>query len=424
MSIYDMDRGEYTMRSALSKVNEVDQQQTMYRILFAISLVHLLNDSVQAVIPAIFPILQQSMNLTFLQLGMIGFSLNMTASVMQPVIGWYTDKKPSPYLLPIGMVFTFFGMIGLALANQFILVFLSVCLVGLGSAVFHPEGARVAYMAAGARRGLAQSIFQVGGNAGQSLAPIMTILIFVPLGQFGAIWFTISAAVAFLVLLYIASWYLGNIRHTASVSKPKVERKTTIESIEIRKKVKIAILLLIFLVFARSWYHAGITNFYPFYLISEYGLSIKDAQVYIFLFLAAGAVGTFFGGPLADRYGKRNVIMFSMLGSAPLAMFLPFVSIEWAYPIFLVNGFIILSSFSVTVVYAQELVPGKIGTVSGLIIGLAFGLGAIGSLALGGLVDLLGLKTVMIAAGFLPIIGLVSAFLPSDRKLREWADAS
>ncbi|WP_439644818.1 MFS transporter [Caldalkalibacillus mannanilyticus] len=266
------------------------QQQTMYRILFAISFVHLLNDSVQAVIPAIFPILQQTMNLTYLQLGFIGFALNMTASVMQPVIGAYTDRKPSPYLLPMGMVFTFFGMLGLALANQFYLVFLSVCLVGLGSAVFHPEGARVAYMAAGTRRGLAQSIFQVGGNAGQSLAPIMMILIFVPLGQLGAIWFTILAAVAFLVLLYIASWYTAKLR----VDQPKKKLQSVRAMSPARKKqVQMGILLLIFLVFARSWYHAGITNFYPFYLINDYGITINQAQIFIFLFLGAGAVGTF-----------------------------------------------------------------------------------------------------------------------------------
>jgi FSR family fosmidomycin resistance protein-like MFS transporter len=357
------------------------------------------------------------MNLSFLQLGFIGFALNMTASVMQPVVGWYTDKKPSPYLLPLGMLFTFLGMLGLALSSHYGLVLLSVVLVGVGSAVFHPEGSRVVYMAAGQRRGLAQSIFQVGGNGGQSLAPIMTALIFVPLGQFGAIWFTIPAAVAFLVLLYTASWSLNRLK----MFQPIKKRNDTAEINTKRKKqVIFGMTLLVFLVFARSWYHAGITNYYPFYLIQDYGLTIKSAQIYIFLFLAAGALGTFCGGPLADRFGKRNIIMLSMLCSAPLALILPHVSLFWAYPIFLINGFIILSSFSVTVVYAQELVPGKIGTVTGLIIGLAFGMGAIGSVALGGLVDVFGLKTIMVLTGFLPLIGLLTILLPSDKKLIEW----
>ncbi|GAA0348713.1 MFS transporter [Bacillus horti] len=394
-------------------------QQTTYRVLFAISFVHLLNDSIQSVIPAIFPILQESMNLTYFQLGMIGFALNMTASIMQPFVGFYTDKRPSPFLLPMGMFFTFLGMLGLAFASNFYFVLLSVVLVGVGSAVFHPEGSRVVYLAAGQRRGLAQSIFQVGGNAGQALAPIMTVLIFVPLGQFGAIWFTFVAAMASIVLLFVARWAKERMHVFAPPKKSQAVRKVNPEKI---KAVRIAMGLLLFFIFARSWYHASITNYYPFYLMQEYGLLVEEAQIYIFIFLAAGAVGTFMGGPLADRFGKKKIILFSMLGSAPLTLILPYVSQEWAYAIFLINGFIILSSFSVTVVYAQELVPGKIGTVTGLTIGLAFGMGALGSLALGGLVDIFSLTPVMIAAGFLPLIGVVAYFLPSDQKLREWAE--
>jgi FSR family fosmidomycin resistance protein-like MFS transporter len=404
------------MQAAVTKPGATPQT-TMYRILFAISFVHLLNDTVQAVIPAIFPILAQSMNLSFLQIGFIGFALNMTASVMQPVVGWYTDKRPSPYLLPLGMVFTFLGMLGLALSNHYGLVLLSVALVGIGSAVFHPEGSRVVYIAAGQRRGLAQSIFQVGGNGGQSLGPIMALLIFVPLGQFGAIWFTILAGLAFLVLLYIALWSINRLKMVQPVKKRNEKGEISTKR---KKQVIFGMTLLLFLVFARSWYHAGITNYYPFYLIQDYGLTYKDAQIFIFLFLAAGALGTFCGGPLADRFGKRNIIMLSMLCSAPLALLLPHASLFWAYPIFLINGFIILSSFSVTVVYAQELVPGKIGTVTGLIIGLAFGMGAIGSVALGGLVDVFGLKTIMVLTGLLPLIGLLTMLLPSDQKLMEW----
>lgn len=394
-------------------------QKTTYKILFAISFVHLLNDSVQSVIPAIFPILQESMNLTFFQLGLIGFAINMTGSVMQPVVGLYTDKKPSPYLLPLGMVFTFLGMLGLAFASSFYFVLLSVVFVGIGSAVFHPEGSRVVYLAAGQRRGLAQSIFQVGGNGGQALAPIMTALIFVPLGQFGAIWFTIVAAVGCVVLLFVARWSKQRMHVFTPPKKAQAVRKVNPEKI---KAVKAAMALLLFFIFARSWYNAGITNFYPFYLMQEFGLKIEQAQIYIFIFLAAGALGTFLGGPLADRFGKKTIILFSMLGSAPLALILPFANPMWTYVIFFINGFILLSSFSVTVVYAQELVPGKVGMVSGLTVGLAFGMGALGSVALGGLVDLFDLKSVMITAGFLPLIGALAYFLPSDRQLKEWAE--
>lgn len=394
-------------------------QKTTYKILFAISFVHLLNDSVQSVIPAIFPILQESMNLTFFQLGLIGFAINMTGSVMQPVVGLYTDKKPSPYLLPLGMVFTFLGMLGLAFATSFSFVLLSVVFVGIGSAVFHPEGSRVVYLAAGQRRGLAQSIFQVGGNGGQALAPIMTALIFVPLGQFGAIWFTIVAAVACVVLLFVARWSKQRMHVFTPPKKAQAVRKVNPEKI---KAVKAAMALLLFFIFARSWYHAAITNYYPFYLMQEFGLRVEQAQIYIFIFLVAGALGTLFGGPLADRFGKKNIILFSMLGSAPLALILPFANPMWTYVIFFIGGFIVLSSFSVTVVYAQELVPGKVGMVSGLTVGLAFGMGALGSVALGGLVDLFDLKSIMITAGFLPLIGALAYFLPSDRQLREWAE--
>ncbi len=393
-------------------------QQSMYRILFAISFVHLLNDSVQAVIPAIFPILEKSMNLSYLQLGIISFALNMTSSIMQPVVGWYADKKPLPFLLPLGMGCTFIGMLGLAFAPNYFMIVLSVLFVGLGSAVFHPEGSRVAYMAAGSRRGLAQSIYQVGGNTGNSLAPIMTVLIFVPLGQRGAIWFTAVAALASVVLIFIASWYQKQLGVNPRVIKQKPTKQINKEKM---KRIRYAIMLLVLLVFARSWYGASISNFFALYLIDEYSLLIEEAQVYIFIFLAAGVAGTFFGGPLADRFGKRNLIMFSMLASAPLAIILPHVNLFWLYPIFFINGFIILSSFSVTVVYAQELVPGKIGMVSGLIVGLAFGMGAIGSVVLGGLADLFGLKLVMILSGFLPLIGILTIFLPSDKKINSWA---
>lgn len=392
---------------------------TYYPILFAISLVHLFNDSIQSVIPAIFPILKDSMDLSFFQVGMIAFTLNVTASVMQPVVGLYTDAKPSPFLLPAGMVSTFLGMLGLAYAPNFGFVLLSVVFVGLGSAVFHPEASRVAHLAAGDRRGLAQSIYQVGGNSGQSLAPIMTALIFVPLGQFGAIWFTLVAAAAITVNLFVARWYGKIVQIQSSLRKKSAHDRPLLP--KRKKQIIFAMFIVVTFVFARTWYHSGITNFYAFFLMDEYGIKLDAAQIYIFLFLAAGAVGTFLGGPMADRFGKRNVMLFSMLGSAPFALILPHVNLYWAYVISLLSGFIILSSFSVLVVYAQELLPGRIGLVSGLILGLAFGMGAIGSATLGGLADLLGISAIIKLSAFLPFFGFLAFLLPSDTTLRQWA---
>lgn len=396
------------------------EEQTMYSILCIIGMCHLLNDTLQAVIPAMFPILEDSLGLTFTQLGLIAFTLNMVASVLQPVIGMYTDKRPMPYALPIGLTSSMFGMLGLAFASNFAMILISVFFIGIGSATFHPEGSRVAYLAAGPRRGFAQSIFQVGGNAGQALAPLITALILVPLGQFGSIWFTLVAAVAVAFLLYIAKWYKERLFIMKERSKQTPEQAPNIP----KKAVSFAIIMLIFIVFARSWYQNALSNFYQFYAIEKYGLTIAEAQLYIFTFLLAGAIGTFIGGPLADRFGKRTIILFSLLSPAPLALLLPFVP-GWVAIVFLgLIGLFLMSSFSVAVVYAQELVPGKIGMMSGLIVGLAFGMGAIGSVALGSLIDVVGLKTTMIAVSPLPLLGLLTYLLPSDQKIKDWYDTS
>ncbi|MBM7703655.1 MFS transporter [Metabacillus iocasae] len=391
------------------------ETRTMYNILFLISLGHFLNDSMQSVIPAIFPIIGKSMSLSFTQIGWIAFVLNMTSSIMQPVFGYYADKRSSPFLLPLAMSFSMIGMVGLAFAPSFYWVLLSVFFVGLGSAIFHPEGSRVAYMAAGEKRGLAQSIYQVGGNTGQSMAPLFTAFIFVPLGQIGSIWFTVLAAVAIVVLLYVSTWYKQKLRLTQPVRK----QGRTVQSKPLKKQVKFAMALLVFLVFARSWYGSGISNYYQFYLIDYYNLTIKSAQFYLFVFMIAGVLGTFFGGPLADRFGKRNIMMLSMLGAAPLTLLLPYVPLIAVTPFFFLIGFILSSSFSVTVVYAQELLPGKIGMVSGLIVGLAFGMGALGSIVLGKLADVYSLRFIMILCSFLPLIGVLTWLLPTDKRIHE-----
>ncbi|KPU51872.1 MULTISPECIES: MFS transporter [Bacillus] len=401
---------------AVSQKNTVETP-TIYRILFAISFGHFLNDSMQAVVPALFPILEKTMNLSYMQVGWIAFALNMTSSIMQPVFGMYSDKKPSPFLLPLGMFSSMLGMIGLAFAPNFIIVIISVLFIGLGSAVFHPEGARVAYMAAGAKRGLAQAIYQVGGNTGNSLAPIFTALIFVPLGQIGSLGFTAFAAVGIVLLIFVSNWYRNELATGAVRRKKRAALEA--ENAIVSTHIKFVIVLLVFLTFVRSWYGAGIGNFYQFYLIEHYGLSIKNAQYFVFAFMIAGVLGTFFGGPLADRFGKKTIIVFSMLGSAPLALLLPHVSLMWVVPLFLCIGFISSSSFSVIVVYAQELVPGKVGMVSGLIVGLAFGLGALGSVVLGKLADIYSLQFIMLLCSCLPLIGLTSWLLPSDKKTIE-----
>ncbi len=404
-------------QAVLSSKTAKPSDSTMFKILIIIGLCHLLNDSLQSVVPAMFPILEKSMGLSYTQLGIIAFSLNMVSSVMQPVVGVFTDRKPMPYALPIGLTFTLIGVLGLGFAPGFGLVVLAVMFIGLGSAVFHPEGSRVAHMASGTRRGLAQSIYQVGGNTGQALAPIITALILVPLGQIGASWFAIVAGLAVILLIYIANWYHHRLK-IAPVPK-KVSSKPG-ETLGVSKEVKKAIAFILLLIFARSWYISGMTNFYAFFTIKEYAFSIKESQLFLFAFLVSGALGTFFGGPLSDRFGKKRVISFSMLGTLPFTILIPFVPATVAFIFLIIAGFILMTSFSVTVVYAQELVPGKIGTMSGLTVGLAFGMGAIGSVGLGSIADQIGLQSMVTGLGILPILGLIAFLLPSDTKVREW----
>ncbi|WP_201715101.1 MFS transporter [Rossellomorea arthrocnemi] len=390
---------------------------TIYGILLAISSGHFINDTLQAVVPAMFPIIEKSLELSYIQIGWIAFSLNMTSSLLQPVFGYYADIRSKPYLLPLGMLSSLAGLIGFALSGHFLWIIVSVLFIGFGSAIFHPEGSRVAYMAAGNRRGLAQSIYQVGGNTGQALAPLITAFIFVPFGQKGALWFTIVAIIGMIVLFQVSNWYSGQLRFN---EKSKNRKSTDVRKAPVHQKIKWAMVLVVFLVFARSWYGAGLSNYYQFYLIEDYGLSIKNAQAYIFVFMFAGVIGTFLGGPFADRFGKRNIIFFSMIGAAPLTLALPYLPLSIVYPIIFCIGFILSSSFSVIVVYAQELLPSKIGMLSGLTVGLAFGMGAVGAVIFGGLADLFTIRFVMILCSFLPLLGMMTFFLPSDETVRSF----
>lgn len=387
----------------------------VYPVMFAIGGVHLLNDSLQAVIPAMFPILEKDLGLSFTQLGLIAFALNMVASVLQPVIGFASDKKPMPYALPLGMVFSFIGIAGLAFAPEYWLILLSVIFLGFGSAVFHPEGSRVSYMAAGSRRGLSQSIYQVGGNSGQALAPLISAFILVPLGQKGAALFLFVAALGIFVLSKISAWY------KAQLERDKLEKvkKAVLSSLPplTKKQVGTALTLLLLIIFARTFYITTITSFYIFHLMDNYGVTIQQGQMFIFLFLGIGAFGTFFGGPLADRIGRKRVIVLSLIVPIPLALVLPYVALPIVAVILSILGFFLMLSFSVMVVYAQELVPSRIGTMSGLTVGLAFGMGAIGAVAIGVLMDSIGVYETMIIISVLPILGLVGLALPKDRKI-------
>ncbi|GMK45209.1 MFS transporter [Paenibacillus glycanilyticus] len=399
-----------------AKISPAVKLGTVYSILFAISSVHLLNDAMQSVVSALFPIFEDSLGLKFGQIGWIAFTLNMTSSVLQPAVGLLSDKKPAPWMLPVGMGCSLVGMVGLAYAPSFWMLLLAVVFVGFGSAVFHPEGSRVVFFAAGERRGLAQSIYQVGGNFGQALAPLMTIYIFVPLGQRGAVLGTFLAIAAILVLLRVVPWYGAQLAEKGAPVKKKAAGSAPVVSPYNKKVIAFALTLLLILVFARSWYAAGIGSFYNFYMQDKYGLSIKAAQVPLFIFMAAGVLGTFFGGILSDRFGRKRMMLFSIAGSAPFALLLPHVSLGWVYPVIFVLGFILQSGFSVSVVYAQELLPGKVGMASGLITGLAFGMGGLGSIVLGTAADHYGILDTMVACSFLPLIGLLSILLPKDRR--------
>ncbi|MEF2966033.1 MFS transporter [Paenibacillus sp. M1] len=403
-------------KSATGKT--ASQAFTVYPILFAISLVHLLNDTMQSAIPALFPVLRDSLALTYGQIGWISFAMNITASVFQPLVGLYSDIRPRPYILPLGVCFTLAGVVMLAYAPAYSFILLAVACIGLGSSVFHPESSRVAYLAAGDRRGLAQSIFQVGGNIGTSLGPLMTALIFIPLGQRSVAWFALAAVAAILIQLFVARWYASlNIRpvpRAGTAKKAAAEKKSPLG----KKQVGLAISVLVLLVFSKNVYSISISNFYAFFMMDHYGVGKSAAQWYVFAFLAAAAVGTFFGGPMADRYGRKNIIWLSILGAAPFSLLLPYANLFWSGVLVVLAGFIMSSSFSIIVVYAQELLPGKVGLVSGLFFGLSFGLGGLGSAVLGHFADQWGIQFIMQLSSYLPLLGLLTVLLPKDKALK------
>jgi len=384
-------------------------EATRFRVLGAISFSHFLNDMIQSLIIAIYPLLKGEFNLSFMQIGSITLTYQVCASVLQPLIGIYTDKHPKPHSLSLGMGFTLIGLVTLAWAPNYAAVLGAAALVGTGSSIFHPESSRIARLASGGRHGLAQSIFQVGGNAGSAMGPLLAAWIIIPHGRSSVAWFAPAAMLAIAVLWNVGSWYRR--RHVDRAVRTK-SRAVSAGSVSPRR-VAWSVAILLTLIFSKYFYLASITSYYSFYLIEKFHLSVQSAQLYLFYFLLAAALGTLFGGPIGDRVGRKRVIWFSILGVAPFSMLLPYVDLLWTGILSFIIGLILASAFSAILVFAQELMPGKVGAVSGLFFGFAFGMGGIGAALLGKLVDLTSLNFVYLVCSYLPAIGILTGFLPN-----------
>ena len=391
-------------------------EKTVFPILFAISFSHLLNDTIQSLIPAIYPIVKNTYHLSFSQIGLITLTFQMAASLFQPFVGMYTDKKPQPYSLAVGMTFTLCGLVMLSLSNGFYMMLASVALVGTGSSVFHPEASRMASAASGGKRGLAQSIFQLGGNAGSSIGPLLAAWIIVPNGQLSIIWFSIFAMLAIVILSRVGTWYKG---YMLVLHAKKGAAKELVANNFSRNKVTLAVIILLILIFSKYFYMASLTSYFTFYVIDKFNLSVQTSQIYLFVFLASVAAGTLAGGPIGDRFGRKYVIWFSILGTAPFALMLPYANLFWTGVLIVPIGLILASAFSAILVYAQELIPGKVGLVSGLFFGFAFGMGGIGSALLGRLADSTSIEYVFHICSFLPLIGLLTGLLPNIETRRK-----
>jgi FSR family fosmidomycin resistance protein-like MFS transporter len=385
-------------------------------VLWALSVSHLLNDTMQSLIPAIYPMLKEALHLDFRHIGLITLTNQLTASILQPFVGLYTDRRPQPFSLPIGMAFTLSGLVLLSLANSLGLVLLAVAFVGIGSSIFHPEASRLAHVTSGGRHGFAQSVFQVGGNAGSSLGPLLAALIVVTRGQSGIMWFSLLALAGIVILSGVGRWYRGHLSQRAEAKALGADQSRPHSPVA-RARVVASLVVLIVLVFSKYFYLASMGSYYTFFLIQKFGLSIKSAQFHLFAFLAAVAAGTFLGGPVGDRIGRKAVIWVSILGAAPFALALPYANLFWAGILTAIIGLILSSAFSAILVYAQELIPGKVGLMSGLFFGLAFGMGGIGSAVLGAIADRRGILFVFHVCSYLPLIGILTALLPNlERK--------
>jgi MFS transporter, FSR family, fosmidomycin resistance protein len=401
---HDMENSIATRSGAATQA-----ETTRFKVLGAISFSHFLNDMIQSLIVSIYPLLKGEFSLSFVQIGTITLTYQICASVLQPVIGAYTDKHPKPHSLSIGMGFTLIGLITLALAPNYACILAAAVLVGTGSSIFHPESSRIARLASGGRHGLAQSIFQVGGNAGTATGPLLAAWIIIPHGRANVAWFAVAALLAITVLWNVGAWYKR--RHLGSSVRVK-PRAIAVSPLSPRR-VAWSIGILLILIFSKYFYLASITSYYSFYLIEKFHLSVQSAQIYLFVFLVAFALGSVIGGPLGDRIGRKRVIWFSILGVLPFTMLLPYVDLLWTGILSFVIGLILASAFSAILVFAQELMPGKVGAVSGLFFGFAFGMGGIGAAVLGGVADRHGIEFVYRLCAFLPLLGMSAAFLPN-----------
>lgn len=386
-------------------------QKTVFSILFSISFAHLINDLIQAIIPSIYPLLKDNYNLSFTQIGLITFAFQLSASILQPFVGYYTDKNPRPFSQIYGMLFSTAGIVSIAFADNFYWILLSVVLIGIGSSIFHPESARISNLASGGKRGLAQSIFQVGGNFGTALGPLLVALIVVPHSQKHLLWFLISSLVGLAILSKIAFWYRDHLVVRSHKAQPFFDLHDLP-----RRKVRIAIGILLVVIFSKFFYSASLSSYYTFYIIDKFGLSIREAQFHMFIYLIAYAIGTILGGPLGDRFGRKYIIWFSVFGATPFALMLPYVNLFWTDILMIIIGIVISSAFPAILVYAQELLPKKLGMVSGLFYGFAFGMGALGSALLGVLADFTSIGFVYHVCSYLPIIGVICYFLPNLKK--------
>jgi FSR family fosmidomycin resistance protein-like MFS transporter len=387
----------------------ISPTQTAFSILTAISVCHFLNDTLQSVIPAVYPILKDTYHLDFSHIGFITLTVNFTASLLQPLVGFFTDARPTPYSLPVGMTLSLAGTLLLAAAPTFGVVLVAVGLVGIGSAVFHPESSRVARLASGGRHGFAQSLFAVGGNAGSAIGPLLAAYIVLPNGQRSIAWFGLVALLAIVILTRVSGWYSHHHGPNAAVHATAVHVAPPIP----RPQVRRALAILVALLFSKYIYIASIVTYYTFYLIHRFGLPVQSAQVHLFVFLVAIAVGTFIGGPIGDRIGRKYVIWASILGVLPFTLALPYVNLFWTGVLSVIIGLILASAFSAILVYAQELVPGRVGAISGIFFGLAFGIGGIAAAALGQLADARGIDFVYHVCAFLPALGILTALLPN-----------
>jgi FSR family fosmidomycin resistance protein-like MFS transporter len=385
-------------------------QKTIYSILFIISFSHFINDLLQAVIPSVYPLFKEKFNLSFAQIGMITFTYQVTASILQPFVGMHTDKKSKPYSLVVGMSFTLLGLFFISVASSFIYLLVAVSFIGIGSSIFHPESSRVAHLASGGKRGLAQSIFQLGGNAGSAVGPLLAALIIIPHGQSYIIWFCLIALIGIFALYKIAIWYSEHLeikRVNNTVTKEAVTHHLS------KRRVWSSLVILLILIFSKYFYMASITSYYTFFLIDKFHVSIQESQIYLFVFLGSVAAGTLIGGMVGDKFGRKYVIWISILGVAPFTLMFPYVSLFWVGVLSVLIGLILSSAFSAILVYATELLPGKVGLVAGLFFGFAFGMGGLGSAILGKLADLTSIEYVFKICAFLPLIGVIAGFLPN-----------